>query len=222
MRVVAYDLRGHGRSPWEGDQSLAAHAADLGEVLETCGIEQTALLGDSFGARIAIEFAAAHGDRVTALVLLDPPLYPIYPAPEEIEAQRRSGGFASVDDAIEGARADTGLVHTPRALLEEEMAEHLVADEDGCFRLRYSREAAARAADALLMSPPRLKEIVCPTLIVRADESTALGEQGAERAAAELRRCRIAVVPGSHAVLWDALAETGALVRDFVTERIRA
>ena len=222
MRVVAYDLRGHGRSPWEGDQSLAAHAADLGEVLETCGIEQTALLGDSFGARIAIEFAAAHGDRVTALVLLDPPLYPIYPAPEEIEAQRRSGGFASVDDAIEGARADTGLVHTPRALLEEEMAEHLVADEDGCFRLRYSREAAARAADALLMSPPKLKEIVCPTLIVRADESTALGEQGAERAAAELRRCRIAVVPGSHAVLWDALAETGALVRDFVTERIRA
>ena len=49
-----------------------------------------------------------------------------------------------------------------------------------------------------------------------------LGEQGAERAAAELRRCQIAVVPGSHAVLWDALAETGALVRDFVTARIRA
>ena len=35
-------------------------------------------------------------------------------------------------------------------------------------------------------------------------------------------RCQLAVVPGSHAVLWDALAETGALVRDFVTERIRA
>ena len=222
MRVVAYDLRGHGRSPWSGDQSLAAHANDLGEVLETCGIEQTALLGDSFGARVAIEFAAAHGDRVTALVLLDPPLYPTYPTPEELEAQRRSGAFASVDDAIEGVRSDAGLVHTPRALLEEEMAEHLVADEDGRFRLRYSREAAARAADALLLSPPKLKEIVCPTLIVRADESTALGEQGAERAAAELRRCQIAVVPGSHAVLWDALAETGALVRDFVTARIRA
>jgi pimeloyl-ACP methyl ester carboxylesterase len=222
MRVVAYDLRGHGRSPWSGDQSLAAHADDLGEVLASCGIEQTAILGDSFGARVAIEFAAAHGDRVTALVLLDPPLYPTYPTPEELEAYRRSGAFTSVDDAIEGVRSDAGLVHTPRALLEEEMAEHLVADEDGRFRLRYSREATARAADALLLSPPKLKEIVCPTLIVRADESTTLGEQGAERAAAELRRCQIAVVPGSHAVLWDALAETGALVRDFVTARIRA
>ena len=221
MRVLAYDMRGHGRSPWEGDQSLTAHAADLGEVLESCGIEQTALLGDTFGARVAIEFAAAHRDSVTALVLLDPPLYPTYPTPEELEAQRRSA-FASVDDAIEGLRSDAGHAHTPRALLEEEMAEHLVADEDGRFRLRYSREATARAADALLLSPPKLKEIVCPTLIVRAAESTTLGEQEAERAAAELRRCQIAVVPGSHAVLWDALAETGALIRDFVTERIRA
>jgi pimeloyl-ACP methyl ester carboxylesterase len=62
---------------------------------------------------------------------------------------------------------------------------------------------------------------VCPTLIIRAEQSSALGPEGAERAAAELRRCRVTVVPGSHAVLWDALAETGALVRDFVTERIR-
>jgi pimeloyl-ACP methyl ester carboxylesterase len=222
MRVVAYDLRGHGRSPWAGDQTLSAHASDLGEVMEACGIERAAVLGDSFGARVALEFAAAHGDRVTRLVLLDPPLFPRYPTPEEIEAGGPTGTFGGVDDAIEQVRAECGLVHTPRALLEEEMAEHLVADEDGRFRLRYSREAAGRAAEAVFLSPPRLKQIVCPTLIIRAEQSSALGPEGAERAAAELRRCRVTVVPGSHAVLWDALAETGALVRDFVTERIRA
>ncbi|MGH3073677.1 MAG: alpha/beta fold hydrolase, partial [Gaiellales bacterium] len=80
----------------------------------------------------------------------------------------------------------------------------------------------AGAMDALIFSPARLKEIVCPTLIVRAEESRVLSAEDVERAAADLRRCQIAVVPGSHAVLWDALAETGALVRDFVTERIRA
>jgi pimeloyl-ACP methyl ester carboxylesterase len=223
MWVVAYDLRGHGRSPWSGDQTLPAHADDLAEVMETCGIAQSAILGDSFGARVALEFAAAHGDRVTALILLDPPLFPLYPTIEELETSTPpAGAFANVDDAIEQIRGEAGLVHTPRALLEEEMAEHLVADEDGRFRLRYSREAAARAAEGLFQSPPKLKEIVCPTLIVRAEGSRTLGAEGAERAAAELRRCRIAVVPGSHAVLWDALAETGALVRDFVTERIRA
>ena len=222
MWVVAYDLRGHGRSPWSGDQTLPAHANDLAEVMDACGIGQSAILGDSFGARVALEFAAAHGERVTALILLDPPLYPRYPTPDELEAGGPVGAFAGVDEAIELVRDETGLVHTPRALLEEEMAEHLVADEDGRFRLRYSREAAARAAEGLFQSPPKLKEIVCPTLIVRAEGSSTLGAEGAERAAAELRRCRVAVVPGSHAVLWDALAETGALVRDFVTERIRA
>jgi pimeloyl-ACP methyl ester carboxylesterase len=222
MRVIAYDLRGHGRSPWSGDQSLAAHADDLAEVMDACGAEQAAILGDSLGARVAIEFAAAHGDRATALILLDPPLYPRFPTPEEVEAQGQTGAFASVDDAVECLRSEVGLVHTPRALLEEEMAEHLVADEDGRFRLRYSRQAAAGAMDGLVFSPPRLKKIVCPTLIVRAEKSRALSEAEVTRAAAELRRCQVAVVPGSHAVLWDALAETGALVRDFVTERIRA
>lgn len=222
MRVIAYDMRGHGRSPWAGDQSLAAHADDVGEVMEACGVEQAAILGESFGARVAIELAAAHGDRVTALVLLDPPLYPRFPPPDEAEAQGQTGAFVSVDDAVERLRAEAGLVHTPRALLEEEMAEHLVADEDGRFRLRYSRQAVAGAMDGLIFSPPRLKEIVCPTLIVRAEESKVLSAEDVERAAAELRRCQLAVVPGSHAVLWDALAETGALVRDFVTERIRA
>ena len=222
MRVIAYDLRGHGRSPWSGDQSLPAHASDLGEVMDICRLDQSVVLGDSFGARVAIEFAAAHGDRVTGLVLLDPPLYPRFPTIEEIEAGGPTGTFTGVDEAIEQVRAESGLVHTPRALLEEEMAEHLVADEDSRFRMRYSREAAARAAEAVFLSPPKLKEIVCPTLIVRAEESTALGAEGADRAAAELRRSRVAIVPGSHAVLWDALAETGALVRDFVTVRIRA
>lgn len=222
MRVVAYDLRGHGRSPWSGDQSPAAHANDLGEVMDACGIEQAAILGDSFGARVAIEFAAAHGDRATALVLLDPPLFPRFPALEEGEGRAATGAFASVDEAIEYIRSDAGLVHTPRALLEEEVAEHLVADEDGRFRLRYSRQAVVAAIDGLLFNPPRLKEVVCPTLIVRAEESRALSGEEVARAAAELRRCQLAVVPGSHAVLWDSLAETGALVRDFVTERIRA
>ena len=222
MRVIAYDLRGHGRSPWSGDQSLVAHADDLGEVMEACGVEQAAVLGDSLGARTAIEFAATHGDRVTLLVLLDPPLYPRLATPEEVAADGRSGAFTGVDEAIERLRSEAGLVHTPRALLEEEMAEHLVADEDGRFRLRYSREAVTRAMEGLVYSPPKLKEVVCPTLIVRAEESSALGPEGAERAAAELRRCRVAVVPGGHVVLWDALAETGALVRDFVTDRIRA
>jgi pimeloyl-ACP methyl ester carboxylesterase len=58
--------------------------------------------------------------------------------------------------------------------------------------------------------------VVCPVLIVRGETSEMLTEADAEQAAEELRRCRLETVPGGHCLLWDALAETSALVRDFV------
>jgi pimeloyl-ACP methyl ester carboxylesterase len=212
--VVSYDLRGHGRSPWAGEQSLEAHCDDLEGVMDACGIDQSMLVGASLGGRIAVEFAATRGDRVTGLCLLDPPLFAIAPRPTAEE--RHGGSFGSVDEAISHLRDDSGLEHTPRALLEEEMAEHLVADDDGRFRQRYSRSAAAQAVDALRGSQPPLREVVCPVLIVRGESSEVLSEDDAEQAAEELRRCRLETVPGGHCVLWDALAETSALVRDFV------
>jgi pimeloyl-ACP methyl ester carboxylesterase len=222
--VIAYDLRGHGRSPWSGRQTLDQHVDDLAEVIDASGVDQTVLLGHSLGGRIAVEYAADHGERVTGLVLLDPPLFPPGRLLRDYaQAERSAGAYGSVDEAIEEALADGGLEHTPRALLEEEMAEHLVADEDGRFRLRYSREAAAQALEALADAPPpRLKEIVCPTLLVRAECSELLSEEDADQAAAELRRCTCRVVPGGHSVLWDSLAETGALVREFLLAGIRA
>ena len=218
--VVAYDLRGHGRSPWSGEQTLDRHAADLDAVLETCGIEQTVLLGHSLGARIALEYAAGHGERVTGLMLLDPPLFtPAGVLEAEAEAERRGRSYRTVNEAIAARRDD--LRHTPTALLEEEMAEHLVSDSDGGFRFRYSRDAAARAIEAL-DAPAPLKAVVCPTLLVRGRESQLLTADAAEQAASELRRGRLETVPGGHIVLWDALAETGALVRSFLRTPSRA
>jgi pimeloyl-ACP methyl ester carboxylesterase len=103
-------------------------------------------------------------------------------------------------------------------LLEEDLAEHLVADHDGRLRFRYSHDAAAAALAA--MAEPvaaNLKEVVCPVLLVRGDRSTLFSAADAERAASKLRRCRIEIVPGGHTPLWDSLAETGALVKDFVS-----
>jgi pimeloyl-ACP methyl ester carboxylesterase len=224
-RVIAYDLRGHGRSPWSGPHTLAQHVADLDEVLDAVGADHTALIGDGFGCRIALEYAAAHGGRVTALGLLDPPLRP---QPDRMLALADMERDGQVFSSVEAAAADwpgfAGLKHTPRVLLEEDLAEHLVADHDGRLRFRYSHDAAAAALAA--MAEPvtvNLKEVVCPVLLVRGDHSQVFTAADAERAAAELRRCKVEVVPGGHTPLWDSLAETGALVKSFVSgQRTRA
>jgi pimeloyl-ACP methyl ester carboxylesterase len=223
-RVIAYDLRGHGRSPWSGPHTVAQHAADLDEVLEAAHIDQATLIGDGFGCRVAVEYAAGHGPRVTALVLIEPPLRP---QPERMLAlaqmEREGQVFASADAAITEWLGFAGLEHTPRVLLEEDLAEHLVADHDGRLRFRYSHDAAA-AALAAMAEPVAadLKQVVCPVLLVRGDRSHLFTAADAERAAAELRRCRIEIVPGGHTPLWDSLAETGALVKSFVSTPAKA
>lgn len=62
--------------PWQrgsGDEPLtvARHIADLYEVIEAgCGDQAPALVGESWGAMLALAFATAHPDRVGPIVLV--------------------------------------------------------------------------------------------------------------------------------------------------------
>ena len=68
--MVRYDDRGSGlsdRAPT--DYSLAAWLADLEAVVEAAGLGSFTLLGMSQGGAVAVEYARAHPERVTSLVL---------------------------------------------------------------------------------------------------------------------------------------------------------
>lgn len=67
-RVIRCDFRGFGDSP-VADRPYG-DAADVMDLLDHLGIERTALVGSSYGGRVALEVAAARPDAVTALALL--------------------------------------------------------------------------------------------------------------------------------------------------------
>jgi pimeloyl-ACP methyl ester carboxylesterase len=73
-RAIGMDLRGHGRSepPSDGQYRIDAQVPDLDAVVEALGLERFALVGHSFGAGVALEYAAARPARVTHLLLADP------------------------------------------------------------------------------------------------------------------------------------------------------
>lgn len=75
FRVVAYDLRGHGRSekPRTG-YGRAEEVKDLLAFLDHVRIRRAALVGTGRGAAIALAFALQHPDRTRALVLVAPPV----------------------------------------------------------------------------------------------------------------------------------------------------
>ena len=65
--VLRFDRRGFGLST--GTPDIHRNVGDLAAVLDAVGIERTALLGMSQGARLAIHFALQYPQRVRALLL---------------------------------------------------------------------------------------------------------------------------------------------------------
>lgn len=69
-RVVAPDLRGHGRSTRPAKYTMADHVHDLVALLDALRIEQIDLLGASMGSYIAQALAIAVPHRIGKLVLV--------------------------------------------------------------------------------------------------------------------------------------------------------
>ncbi|HEY3186075.1 MAG TPA: alpha/beta fold hydrolase, partial [Solirubrobacteraceae bacterium] len=72
--VVAWDLRGHGRSDAPSDQALYSHELSVGDmaaVLDAAGVERAVLGGMSLGGYLSLAFRLRHPGRVAALVLVD-------------------------------------------------------------------------------------------------------------------------------------------------------
>ena len=73
VELQALDMRGHGDSSWSGtgQYSTAMHVADLAAQIDSIGLSQVDLVGSSWGALVALEYAAANPDRVRRLALVD-------------------------------------------------------------------------------------------------------------------------------------------------------
>ncbi len=74
-RVIAYDRRGHGRSP-NGTSDLRVHARDAAELIEHVAERPAIIVGWSAGAAVALETVRAHADQVKAAVVIESGFHP--------------------------------------------------------------------------------------------------------------------------------------------------
>lgn len=72
MRVIGYDLRGHGLSQKSDDLAydFDTHADDLAGMMDKFGLDSAIIAGHSMGGMIAQRFAAKYPQRVDGLVLV--------------------------------------------------------------------------------------------------------------------------------------------------------
>ncbi len=81
FRVVAYDRRGHTRSPRgeAGPESVELHADDAAQLIVALGLAPVILVGSSGGARVCIDVLRRHPDLVRGAVLSEPPVFSLAP-----------------------------------------------------------------------------------------------------------------------------------------------
>ncbi|MGW5312279.1 alpha/beta fold hydrolase [Nocardia thailandica] len=168
-RVLAPDLRGHGRStalpPWDFETIVA----DLVALLDAEGAGAVVVVGHSFGGAAGVHLAARHPERVRALVLLDPA---IAVDPERMgtiaQANLDSPDYTDVAEARSDKRASAwGRDEVADELLEAELAEHLVPTAGGRVGWRIAQPAIT-SYWGQLARPFVLPPASVPTVLVRA------------------------------------------------------
>jgi len=211
--VVAPDLLGHGDSPYEPPWSIDEHLASLGAAT---GEDTAALIGHSFGGRLAFELAARRA--VDRLVLLDPAiLLDSGVALFAAENARRERAYASFEEAIERRYEESQLHRAPRELLKTELREHLAPSADGLWRYRYCQAAVVAAYGEMASAPPAFEQVRVPTLLVLGEQSYLPYDHLLPAHAAALGDLlQVVRVPGGHTVLWDAPEETAEVVSAFL------
>ena len=140
-RVLTFDLRNHGASPWAERMSYGEMIADLRASLHARGIAHTALLGHSMGGKVAMLAALRYPAEVDRLVVVD-----IAPAPNPpaLLAYVRAMRAVDVHGVTRRGDVDVQLVKTIRDPAERAfLLQNLIID-DGTAHWRLNLEAIER------------------------------------------------------------------------------
>lgn len=97
FHVLFYDARGSGRSEEAPPYTHEQWVADLDELTRQQGMERFALLGHSYGGIVAQEYALAHPERLTGLILAD--TTPMAIEHEETIARALAAELPGLDEA---------------------------------------------------------------------------------------------------------------------------
>jgi esterase len=193
-RVLAFDLRNHGASPWATGMSYREMIEDLRISLLERGVERTALLGHSMGGKVAMLAALLHPVEVERLLVVD--IAPV-PNPPTLLAYVRAMRGIDLRDLTRRSEADSLLAAAiPNQAERAFLLQNLVIEE-GKPRWRLNLEAIEREFPQILGFPDLPDRVVYtgPTLFVAGANSTYLqpsDEPAIERLFPQARVSRIA------------------------------
>lgn len=169
-RIYAYDRRGYGDTTYTPE--TFSNVADLAAVIAATEADQVALIGNSLGGRIALDYTLDNLDRVSALVLIAPAISGapmpagFSPRVEELDAATEAADEAGDLDEVNRLEAQLWLDGP-------EGEEGRVGGEERALFLDMNGRALRAPDPGKEIEPPsawtRLEDLTIPTLMMVGD-----------------------------------------------------
>jgi pimeloyl-ACP methyl ester carboxylesterase len=216
-RVVAVDLRGFGDTPLTSGPF--SHAEDLREVLDELGIERATVVGGSFGARVSLDLAVTHPERVERLVLC-PPVLSVWAWSERVER-----AWDEEDEALEAGDLDRAAEVNVELWVDgpnrgPDAVDPEVRDLVRMMQLRSYELPEPDPAPEPDSGPTfRLADVRVPTLVVVGDQDVEDFLAMADEAAAGIPGARKVVIrDAAHVIALEKPQEFNAALLAFLRE----
>ena len=189
-RVIAFDRRGFGRS--SGTPGIEHDVGDIERLLDRFGISQTAVVGMSQGARVALRWAMRHPQRAACLVLDGPP-------PEGLE---QAGGMQEIPIEHYRDLVRREGIDAFRQLWRQHPFMHLETSSPSAHALLRQMAARYPARDLEMdersqLSPVNecdLQKLKVPTLILNGQLDSAQRRSIAAQLARALPNARLQII----------------------------
>jgi 3-oxoadipate enol-lactonase len=214
FRVIAYDLRGLGRSSTpSGPYTVGALLADLHGLAEALELERFLLVGHSLGGAVAVCYAARHPERLSGLVSVSAPSAAAEaqgPMLEKRAAIARRDGM----QAVAAIHAQAGFPDAFRLQRARDVATYrsIIAggDPEGYAALCGVIETLRNAQD--------LARIETPTLLIAGERDRIVAPEAVRASAAAIDGCEYVELEGcGHIVPFERPDELVRAIRDFAS-----
>lgn len=244
LRLLYYDQRGRGRSAagvQPDDVTLLSDVEDVDRVRQHFQLQSTALLGHSWGALLALEYALRYPTRVSHVILMNPAPVSgselavfrrayVRQLGADMNRQREIAASAAYREGDAETVAARYRIHFKHALVRPGDYEKLM----GAMKAGFSSQGKegilkARAVEDRLMRDtwqldgydllPKLRTVTIPTLIISGDHDFIPSEIAARIAAAMPNARLVALTGCGHFVYLECAGDVRKAINEFFPAR---
>jgi pimeloyl-ACP methyl ester carboxylesterase len=231
-RIITLDLPGHGltRAPAGYQPSIEAFRDAVAEFVQAEGLDHFALGGNSMGGNVAWEYALAHPDHVTALILVDSAGWP----DTRVDASQEPLVFKLLRNPITAPiLRDVDATQLVRQGLVAAFPMHPDLVNDAMVK-RYTDLARAPGHRDMLVelmldrtrrnyaTPERLAALSVPTLILEGDHDALVPPEHAQQFKDAIPNAQLVMFEGvGHAPQEEIPDQSASVVNDFLNRVVQ-